>query len=89
MASGSFAIDQLLASLGKAVRGVHQARLDAQTRSALVSFAAYLVRTEGKGEGTARVYKSLCAKALADGADPDNPMMMSALRALARFRAGQ
>lgn len=89
MATGSFAIDQLLASLGKTVRGAHQARLDPQTLAALRNFAAYLVKAEGKGEATARVYKSLCAKALAEGADPNNPMMMSALRALARFRAGQ
>lgn len=89
MASGTFAIDQLLASLGRTVRGSHQARLDPRTLAALRSFAAYLVEAEGKGEATARVYKSLCAKALAQGADPSNQTMMSALRALGRFRAGQ
>lgn len=90
MVSGSFAIDQLLASLGKTVRGSHQIRLDPKTLAVLERFAKHLVEAEGKREATARVYKSLCAKALAQGtADPSNQTMMSALRALARFRAGQ
>lgn len=89
MPSHSVAIDQLLASLGKLGRGVHQARLDGQTLDVLERFVSYLVDAEGKGVDTARVYKSLCAKALAQGADKNNPMMMSALRALARFRASE
>jgi hypothetical protein len=90
MPSRSLTIDQLLASLGKLARGSHQARLDAQSLAALERFVTYLVKVESKGENTARVYKSLCAKALAQGGpDPDNPMMMSALRALRRFWASQ
>lgn len=90
MPSRSFAIDQLVASLGKLARGSHQARLDSQTLTALERFATYLIKVEGKGENTARVYKSLCAKALAQGGpDPDSPMMMSALRALSRFWTSQ
>ncbi len=90
MPSRSIAIDQLLASFGKSARGSHQARLDAQTLAALERFVTYLVKVEGKGENTARVYKSLCAKALAQG-DPDsnNRIMMSALQALRRFWASQ
>lgn len=86
MASTSVAIDQLLNSLAKSVRGVHQARLDSQTLAALERFFTYLVNIEGLSEGTARVYKSVAAKAVAQGADPNNPVMKSALNALARFR---
>jgi hypothetical protein len=90
MPSLSFAIDQLLASLGKSARGSHQARLDAKSLADLERFVTFLVKAEGKGENTARVYKSLCAKALGPGGpDRDNPVMMSALQALRRFRASQ
>lgn len=89
MPSRSFAIDQLLATLEKAARGSHQARLDGQTLDVLERFVSYLVKVEGKGDNTSRVYKSLCAKALAQGADPDNRVMMSALQALRRFRTSQ
>jgi hypothetical protein len=82
------AIDQLLLSVGKAARGVHQAQLDPQTRAALGRFGTFLIN-EGKSENTVRVYKSLCAKAIAQGADSNNPVMMSAVRALARFSASQ
>ena len=87
MPSSSIAIDQLLASLGKAVRGSHLSRLDAPTRAALERFFTYLVKVEGKGEKTAQVYKSLCAKALTEGADPNNRIMKSSLEALRRFSA--
>ncbi len=90
MPSRSIAIDQLLAYLGKSARGSHQARLDPQTLAALERFVTYLVKVEGKGENTARVYKSLCAKALAlGGPDSNNKIMMSALQALRRFWASQ
>ena len=89
MPSRYSAIDQLLASLGTAARGSHQARLDAPTLATLERFFNYLVKVEGKRETTARVYKSLCAKAVAQGADPGSPMMKSALNALRRFRTSQ
>lgn len=90
MRSRSSAIDQLLASLGKSARGSHQARLDPQTLGSLDRFFTHLVKVERKGENTARVYKSLCAKALAQGRpDSGNPVMMSALQALRRFRASE
>lgn len=89
MPSRYSAIDQLLASLGKAARGSHQARLDAQTLATLERFVTYLIKVEGKRETTARVYKSLCAKGLAQGVDPGSPMMKSALNALLRFRTSQ
>ena len=89
MSSRYFAIDQLLGSLGKVARGAHQARVDGQTLAVLERFATHLVKNEKLGENTARVYKSLCAKALAQGVDANNPVMMSALRALERFRASQ
>ena len=57
--------------------------------AALERFVKYLVNTEHKAETTARVYKSLCAKALAQGPDGNNKLMMSALEALRRFRASQ
>lgn len=83
------AIEQLLASLGKVPRNSHQAHLDAKTLGDLKRFATWLVKVEGKGANTARVYKSLCAKALAqDGYDPNNKIMMSALKALGRWGAG-
>jgi hypothetical protein len=88
--SQSITIDQLLTVLGKSVRGAHQAQLDTKTLAALQRFASYLVQVEGKGESTAKVYKSLCAKALAQGSpDTDNKMMMSALQALRRFWPSQ
>ena len=90
MPSRSNAIDQLLAALGKSARGAHQARLDPQTLTALERFVTYLVKVEGKGENTARVYKSLCAKALAQGGpDSNNPVMTSAVNALRRFWTNQ
>lgn len=89
MPSRSPAIDQLLASLGKLGRGAHQSQLDTRTLSQLERFVTYLVQVEGKRETTARVYKSLCAKALAQGADKNNKLMMSAVEALRRFRASQ
>jgi hypothetical protein len=85
MPSHSPATTQLLAYLEKAARRSHQARLDAQTLHDLKSFATYLVKVEGKGENTARVYKSLCAKALARGTDSNNKVMMSALEAFRRW----
>lgn len=87
--SKSAAIDQLVLAVGKTARGVHQAQLDPQTRAALKHFGAFLAK-EGKKEGTVRVYTSLCAKALAQGGpDSNNPVMMSAVRALSRFWASQ
>jgi hypothetical protein len=77
-------LDQVLAAVGKGARGVHQSQLDAKTLASLRGFMAFLIK-EGKTEGTARVYKSLAAKAAADGVDKANPMMMSALRALQRY----
>jgi hypothetical protein len=84
MPSLSPAISQMLSVLGNTVRGSHQSQLDPQTLDALRRFGAFLIR-EGKSENTARVYRSLCAKALAHGVDPNNAVMMSALRALERF----
>lgn len=81
-------LDAALASVTKVARGAHQSQLDTQTLAALGRFAAFL-KKEGKSDSTVRVYKSLCAKAAARGVDSDNPMMMSALRALARFAASQ
>lgn len=83
------AVGKLVTSLGKAARGAHQARLDTRTLADLGRFATYLVKVEGKTAGTAKVYRSLAAKALANGVDSNNPMMMSALKALGRFAAGQ
>jgi hypothetical protein len=88
MSSLSPAIDQLLSAVGKVARGSHQSQLDTQTLAALRRFGTFLVK-EGKSENTARVYRSLCAKALAQGVDSDDPVMMSALRSLARFKASQ
>lgn len=82
------AIDQLLRTVAKTARGVHQAQLDPQTRAALERFGKFLLK-EGKSENTVRVYKSLCAKALTQGPDSSNAVMLSAVRALARFSAGQ
>jgi hypothetical protein len=82
------AIDKLLVSVGQVARGAHQAQLDTQTLAALRRFGTFLLK-EGKSESTVRVYKSLCAKAIAQGADSNNPAMMSAVRALARFKASQ
>lgn len=77
-------LDQVLTVVGKGAKGVHQSQLDPKTLKALRGFMAFLVK-EGKSEGTARVYKSLAAKAAAQGVDKGNPMMMSALRALQRY----
>lgn len=85
MSSRPVDVARLIASLGKGVRGSHLARLDGSARKYLDGLFTYLVKVEGKGEATARVYKSLCAKALVQGADPTNKVMMSALRALVRF----
>jgi len=83
----ALSIDQLLDSLGKAARGSHQSVINVKDLAELNRFAAHLVKSDGLAEGTAQVYKSLCAKALAQGPDASNPTMMSALRALARYRA--
>lgn len=88
MSKISPAVEQLLASVGKAARGAHQSQLDTQTLATLKRFAAFLAK-EGKSDGTIRVYKSLCAKALAQGPDSNNAVMTSALHALARFAASQ
>jgi hypothetical protein len=85
----SLSIDQLLNTLDKAARGKHQSVVNAKDFDELGRFVAYLINVEGKKPQTAEVYKSLVAKALALGADRDNPGMMSAVRALGRFRAGQ
>lgn len=77
-------LDQVLAAVGKGAKGAHQSQLDPKTLTALRGFMTFLVK-EGKSEGTARVYKSLAAKAAAQGVDEANPMMMSALRALQRY----
>lgn len=77
-------LDKVLAAVGKGARGVHQSQLDAKTLASLRGFMAFLI-SEGKSEGTARVYKSLAAKAAAEGVDTGNAMMMSALRALQRY----
>lgn len=77
-------LDQVLAAVGKGARGVHQSQLDPKTLTALRGFMAFLVK-EGKSPKTAQVYKSLAAKAAAQGVDKDNAMMMSALRALQRY----
>lgn len=84
MPSLSPAISQLLSIVGNSTRGSHQSQLDPQTLDALRRFGTSLV-AEGKSESTARVYRSLCAKALAQGVDSNNGAMMSALRALERF----
>jgi hypothetical protein len=88
MAKLSPSLDALVTSIGKVGRGSHQSQLDPQTLAALQRFGMFLLK-EGKSEGTARVYRSLCAKAAAQGVDPENPMMLSALRALARFSASR
>lgn len=77
-------LDQVLAAVGRGAKGAHQSQLDPKTLTALRGFTAFLIK-EGKSEGTARVYKSLAAKAAAQGIDKGNPMMMSALRALQRY----
>ena len=81
-------LDAALASVVKVARGAHQSQLDTQTLAALRRFGAFLSK-EGKRESTVRVYKSLCAKAAAQGVDSNNPMMISALRALDRFKASR
>jgi hypothetical protein len=88
MARLSPSLDALVDTIGKVARGAHQSQLDQQTLSALQRFGDFLLR-EGKRESTVQVYKSLVAKAAAQGADPTNPVMQSALRALARFSASQ
>lgn len=77
-------LDQVLAAVGQGARGAHQSQLDAKTLAVLRGFFTFLIK-EGKSEDTARVYKSLAAKAAAQGVDKGNPMMMSALRALQRY----
>jgi hypothetical protein len=77
-------LEKVLAALGEGARGAHQSQLDAKTLASLRGFMTFLIK-EGKSEGTARVYKSLAAKAAAEGVDKGNPMMMSALRALKQY----
>lgn len=83
------ALDEVVASVGTVARGTHQSQLDPKTLAMLRQFGAFLLK-EGKSESTVRVYKSLCAKAAAEGVvDSTNPMMVSAARALARFAASK
>jgi hypothetical protein len=89
MSSHSPAIKQLLDSLGKAPRGSHLSRIQPQDLALLKRFVTHLVNVEGKGVSTARVYKSLTASAIADGANPNNKVMMSALQAFRRFCASE
>lgn len=84
MPSLSPALAKLISTAMPRARGIHQALLDANTLGNLQAFSAFLVK-EGKSPNTVRVYKSLVAKAVAQGFDPNNPVMKSAVNAFVRF----
>ncbi|HET6811912.1 MAG TPA: hypothetical protein VFH50_12965 [Acidimicrobiales bacterium] len=81
-------VEQLLSTIGRSARGVHQSKLPEGSVALLNGFADWLVQSEGKSLNTARAYRSWAAKAMVEHGAHDS-RVLSAVKALARYEASK